>query len=108
MKEARFLRKVFIAIVGVVSMLAVGVACGGDSKTIKTEDGDVEIKEGKLPDDWPKNFPVFKDAKLLGSLRGEQEGIEGSVVTWEVKKDLDEVRDFYNEQFDGDDFQLRT
>jgi hypothetical protein len=75
-------------------------ACGGDDdKTIDIGDGEVSVSED-LPDDFPDDFPVYDDAEVLGSISGEQEGEEGTVVSWETDDSSEDVSAFYEQEFE--------
>jgi hypothetical protein len=103
--------KRLLLMVGLLSLLAVASACGGDEKeiTIPGDGGDVKITAGgELPNEFPDDFPIFEDAKLTGSVRGEQEGQSGFFVTWETDASMDEVTDFYKEELDKDPWKTAS
>lgn len=54
---------------------------------------------GKLPDNFPSDYPVYGGAKVQGSYSGSTEGINGTVVTWETGDSLDKVKSFYTDAF---------
>ena len=98
--------KRLLLIVGLLSLLAVASACGGGGEkeiTLPGDGGNVQvITGGNLPDEFPSDFPIFKDADLTGSIRGEQEGQSGFFVTWETDASPDDVTNFYKEALDKD------
>jgi len=97
--------KRLLLMVGLLSLLAVASACGGDEKeiTIPGDGGDVKITAGgDLPDEFPDDFPIYEDAKLTGSLSGEQEGQAGFSVSWETDASPEDVTDFYKEALGKD------
>jgi hypothetical protein len=97
--------KRLLLMVGLLSLLAVASACGGDEKeiTIPGDGGDVKITTGgELPSDFPDDFPIFKNANLTGTVTGEQEGQSGYFATWETDASTDEVTDFYKEALGKD------
>jgi len=97
--------KRLLLMVGLLGLLAVASACGGDEKeiTIPGDGGDVKITAGgELPSDFPDDFPIFKDASLTGTVTGEQEGQSGYFATWETDASTQEVTDFYKEALDKD------
>jgi len=97
--------KRLLLMVGLLSLLAVASACGGDEKeiTIPGDGGDVKITTGgDLPDEFPDDFPIYENAKLTGSLKGEQEGQAGFSVTWETDASPEDVTDFYKEALGKD------
>lgn len=80
---------------------AIAVACGGDSKTVKIPGGGEISASDKLPGSFPKDYPVYGGAKVLGSVSGTSEGITGATVTWETGDSLEKVTDFYEKAFGG-------
>jgi hypothetical protein len=78
---------------------AVAAACGGDSKTVKIPGGGEVSVSDKVPGDFPKDYPVYKGAKVTGSLTGSSKGITGTTVTWETGDSLDKVTAFYADAF---------
>jgi hypothetical protein len=93
-------------VLGLLGLLAVASACGGGEEreiTLPGADGKVKVTTGgDLPKDFPEDFPIFKGAKLTGSVEGEQEGQTGYFVTWETDSSVEEVTDFYKEELDKD------
>jgi hypothetical protein len=75
-------------------------ACGGDGEeTFDVGDGDVTVGEG-LPDGWPDDFPVYGGADLRGGARGDVDGTEGLIATWETDDDVSDVVEFYTNELD--------
>jgi hypothetical protein len=93
---------------GLALLLVGSAACGGGGdKTIDIGDGEVSIGDD-LPDSFPDDFPIYDGADLQSAIQGEQDGIEGIVATWTTGDDVDDVRAFYDEQFDGDPWSTTT
>lgn len=97
-------------LLGLLGVLAAASACGGGGEkeiTIPGGNGDVKVTTGgDLPDEFPDDFPIFKGAKLTGSVRGEQEGQTGFFVTWEGDASAEDVTDFYKTELDKDPWQV--
>jgi len=94
-----------LLMVGLLSLLAVASACGGGEKKVTLPGGEGEVKVttgGELPKEFPDDFPIFKGAKLTGTVTGEQEGQTGYFATWETDASMQEVTDFYKEALDKD------
>jgi hypothetical protein len=97
--------KRLLLMVGLLSLLAAATACGGGGKevTLPGDGGNVKITTGgELPSDFPSDFPIFKDANLVGTVKGEQEGQSGYFATWDTDASVKEVTDFYKEALDKD------
>jgi hypothetical protein len=78
----------------------VAVACGGgSSKTVKIPGGGEVSVSDKLPGSFPKDYPVYKGAKVTGSFSGSNSGVNGTAVTWETGDSLDKVKAFYSDAF---------
>lgn len=96
------MRRIIVAM-GLVLLLgaAFTAACGGGGKTVKVPGGEVSVSD-KVPDDFPDSFPVPDGADVQGSYTGEQGGVSGTVVTWEVNKSVDDLKTFYDDKLGGD------
>jgi hypothetical protein len=96
--------KRFLFVLSLLGLLAAASACGGGNDkeiTVPGGDGNVKVTTGgDLPSDFPDDFPIYKDAKLTGSVRGEQEGQAGFFVTWETDASVQDVTDFYKAELD--------
>lgn len=79
---------------------AFAAACGGDSKTVKIPGGGEVSTSNKLPNDFPSDFPVYPGAKVVGSIKGDQKGLQGFFVTWETGDQVDKVTAFYKKEFE--------
>jgi hypothetical protein len=87
-------------IYGVILLFVVCFGCSKKNENtdqpIKTEDikpKNTEVLTGRLPDDFPKDIPLYKDAKILTS--GKSEGI--TTVTFEIDDKAKSVGDFYKQ-----------
>ena len=89
----------WIWVIMTVAMVSLAAsACGGDNKSLDLPGGG-KITEGKLPDDWPDDFPVYGSAKLLGGVSEVVEGSAASTATWETSDSPDDVKQFYDDAF---------
>ncbi len=88
------MRKWLWLTVAIVS-LATFACGGGDKKTIDIGNGDNVTIGTDLPDSFPDDFPIYDGADLQGAVQGEQEGISGTVATWETGDDFADVKKFY-------------
>jgi hypothetical protein len=63
-----------------------------DEKTGTT----VDVGTGKIPDTFPKDFPIYPGAKVTGVLSGNQQGkSNGFWITLTTTDSLDKVSSFY-------------
>lgn len=69
---------------------------GGNVK-IKSKDGKGELNVGsqKLPDSFPKDFPVYKGAKVEGSMTSTENGKTTMIVTLSTTDKYSAVADYY-------------
>ena len=95
------MRKYVRLIVPMLFAVAVlAVACGGGgSKTVNIPGGGKVSVSDKLPDSFPKDFPVYGGAKVTGSISGSNSGVDGTAVTWDSGDSLDKVKAFYSDAF---------
>ena len=61
--------------------------------TVKTENGELTIKEGELPKNIPKDITIYKGSKVKRS----SEGKEGVVITLQTTDSVGKVTEFYRE-----------
>lgn len=57
----------------------------------KTEEKEVNT----LPDGWPENIPVYKDAEIKSALTQTKDGVTSQYIDFTVIEDARTVRDFY-------------
>ena len=82
-----------------------GKATFTDTKTGQT----VTIGEGKLPDEFPKDFPVYAGAKVVSSVSGfQQEESNGMLVTFTTADGLDKVVPFYKSGLSANGWEITS
>lgn len=59
---------------------------------------EVSIGQGKVPADFPKDFPLYTNATLAGNASGTQEGKKGFWLIFTTKDSADTVVSFYEEK----------
>lgn len=95
-----------LVIAGLISLLVVGLIMSFLAKRAGTAllQGAIESKTGqtvtvgteKLPDTFPKDFPVYPGAKVISSVSGiQQDKTNGIIVTFTTTDGLDKVVPFY-------------
>ncbi len=70
----------------------VTVKTDNNKTDVKTKD--VDVSTGKLPDDFPKDIPQYKDAKILASAKTAM----GTTVTYEISDKPKPIGDFYKDE----------
>ncbi len=89
-----------MSVIAAAAITIVGCGGGGSSKTIKTDNGNLSVSSSKkLPDSFPSDFPVYSGADVQGSYTGTQNGISGTVVSWQTGDSFDKVQSFYDSAF---------
>jgi len=104
--------------------LAAALACGGE-KTVETDEGTLridrddqtvtleaegekfEMKTGEgveLPDDFPKDVPVYPSATILTSMTSA----EGIMVSTQSTADPTQVVSFYKEKMEGEGWTVEA
>ncbi len=69
----------------------------------------VDIGSGKVPDSFPKDFPLYPGAKVVSSLSGAQQGKNnGFWLTFSTSDSLDKVTSFYKNQFAANQWDITT
>lgn len=66
------------------------------STTIKSDYGTTTINQNKLPENWPKDVPVYSNATITTA--GEtsaQAGVEGMQVIFDTSDSVQAILDFY-------------
>lgn len=77
----------------------VTVDSGGESITFKEGNSKVTVEnQGKLPDEFPKDFPVYPEAQITGSWTSTGDRGTGISVVWEAKGPLDKIVAFYKSE----------
>ncbi len=68
----------------------------GGSTTFSNEEGTVNIGVNKLPDNWPSDAPIYKNATIQYSgSSNPQTGEKGSMVVFMTTDNAQNVVDFY-------------
>jgi len=98
------MRKYMLLAVPAMLLVAIATACGGggSSKTVNIPGGGkISVNSGKLPSDFPKDFPTYSGAELLGSVSGGDQSSKGTAVTWQTGDSVDKVTAYYTDQLGG-------
>ncbi len=77
------------------------VKVGNDGKKITFDGNGGQFSysaEGELPDEFPKDFPIYTGAKLTSSWTTDGESGKGVSVVWETTDSADKVQAFYKDK----------
>lgn len=68
----------------------------GDKVTITGEGGSITAGgDQELPEDFPSDVPVYKGARITGSITGEQNGVKTFTITYLSNDEPSAVYDWY-------------
>ncbi len=67
----------------------------------KKTGAEVSIGQGKIPADFPKDFPLYANATLAGNASGMQEGKKGYWLIFTTKDSADAVVSFYEDKLNS-------
>jgi len=85
----------------------VGIDKEGEKITIKSEEAEFSLEEGgELPENFPKDFPVYPKAKLTSSWTASSEETEGLSLVWETNDSIDKVSAYYKEKLTESGWKL--
>ncbi|HEY3374153.1 MAG TPA: hypothetical protein VGK02_03705 [Candidatus Aquicultor sp.] len=78
------------------------------SVNIKTDKGEATISgsESKVPDGFPKDFPIYDGVKITSGLKTEAEGKTSFQVTFETSDDVKKVVDFYKKALADNGYKI--
>jgi len=80
---------------------AVDVDKDGEKVTITTEEGEFSFEEeGRLPDNFPSDFPIYPDAKLASSWVAKGDDTDGLSLVWETKDSVSKISNFYESELE--------
>lgn len=66
---------------------------------VKTEEGETQFEAGgKIPEDFPKDFPVYKGARVEGVIRTESGGKVQFNIEFATDDDFSKVVTFYKDK----------
>jgi hypothetical protein len=72
--------------------------------TVEGNNGQTKVAFGeaaKLPDNFPKEVPIYPDAKITGSVAVNDKKKNGEMVMFETPDTPDKVADFYKSKLSG-------
>jgi hypothetical protein len=69
--------------------------------TYKGDEGEFSYNQGgELPEDFPKDFPIYPGAKLTSSWTAQGEETRGVSIVWETQDSPEEVSDYFKNQLE--------
>lgn len=79
----------------------------GEDVTIKTKDGTIS-SSNELPSNFPKDFPIYDNAKVSGSLSTSNNDDNGSYVTFETSDSASKVTSFYKTELPAQGWSVES
>jgi hypothetical protein len=88
----------------------VDIEDGGDSITIETGDGETTILGGgdKLPDGFPRDFPIDDDAKVGTSSTIAANGKVTYYITLVSRGEVNDLYDWYKSEFQSEGWEITS
>ena len=74
----------------------------------KTKEGTIKAGDNRLPDDFPKDVPIYKGAKVKGSLSSQTQKGVGMTVALEAKAGFDVVASYYKKKMLAEGWQEKS
>ena len=85
----------------------IGIDKEGEKVTVKSEEAEFSFEEGgELPENFPKDFPIYPEAKLISSWTASGEETEGLSLVWETNDSIDKVSAYYKEKLTESGWKL--
>lgn len=78
----------------------------GDTVKVQGKSGTWEAGKTKLPDGFPKEFPVYGGAKLTGAFKSTTPGYTAFAVTWETADSMSDVADYYKKALPENGYKI--
>ena len=87
----------------------VEISNDGENISYKGEDFEFSVGSGdELPENFPKDFPIYENAKLISKWSSEDQEGSGLSLMWETDDTLDKVSDFYESQFEKNGWNITS
>lgn len=71
----------------------------------KTKEGTIKTGDKQLPDDFPKDVPVYKGAKIEGSISSQGAQGAGMTIILEARAGFDTVASYYRKEMPAEGWQ---
>jgi hypothetical protein len=79
----------------------------GKEVTYKSDEGTFSLTEGgKLPSEFPTDFPIYSNATIKNSWSAEGNQTQGVSVVWETADSVDTVVGFFDEQLPKGEWKI--
>jgi hypothetical protein len=83
----------------------------GNSIKVKNDKGDeMEIgnSEGKIPDGFPSDIPIYEGAKIVGNVKTSEGGKTNFAVTLDTNDDPSKVLEFYKGELENNGYKISS
>ena len=85
----------------------VDIGKDGEKVSVTTEEGDfVFEEEGELPNEFPSDFPIYPEAKLISSWLADGETTDGLSLIWETEDTFSKVSNYYENELEKANWTL--
>ena len=85
----------------------VDIGKDGEKVTVTTEEGGfVFEEEGELPNEFPSDFPIYPEAKLISSWLASGESTDGLSLIWETEDTFSKVSNYYENELEEANWTL--
>lgn len=74
----------------------------------KTKEGTIKAGDNKLPDNFPKDIPVYRGAKVKGSLSSQTGKGASMTVALDAKAGFDDVASYYKKEMLAEGWQEKS
>ncbi len=79
----------------------------GEKVTVTSEEGEFSFEEGgKLPDNFPSDFPVYPKAELASSWTASGNDTDGLSLIWETEDSVSKVGNYYESELENTGWAL--
>lgn len=73
----------------------------------KSGEGEIQVNKNKLPDGFPKKFPIFKGAKITSSAKTKSGKNVNYYVSWTSGADSKTVAKYYKKELPKNGYQIK-
>lgn len=102
----KFRRELTLSVFERIAGGRIKVDGNGQNLSLQGTQGDYSFDQGKVPENFPKDFPVYTKAKFIGSWTAKGENGYGISVIWQTESSVAEAKNFYMNEFPKAGWQI--